>query len=97
MDEETLNKLERITIRIFLIGALIWITMVVYQSCSVSIIGIKNSENIKVESTQEEPNDSIAPAIADDIIEGVEESTTGAVVKGVKVVSEVLKKKDSTE
>jgi hypothetical protein len=59
MDEENLNKLERITIRIFLIAVLIWITFVLYQSCSASIIFQKGSGNniYNAETDKVEAND----------------------------------------
>ena len=38
MKEEELNKLERITIRVFLLVVLLWVSMVLYQSCSATFI-----------------------------------------------------------
>ena len=48
MNDNELSKLERITIRIFLIAVLIWVTLVIYQSCSATFIkGHHNSSSSK--------------------------------------------------
>jgi len=96
MKEDELDKIERMTIRLFLIIILVWVTIMLFRSCSVSYIKIKNSKDIKVKSVLDEPNDSIAGGIvkgAVKVIETVEDATVGNVRTGIKVIGDTIKKK----
>ena len=51
MNEDDLDKLERMTIRLFLIIILVWVTIMLFKSCSVMLtIGDKNNSVIDTEA-----------------------------------------------
>jgi len=57
MNENELNKIERITIRIFLLVVILWVSLVLYQSCSVAFIKghhntVNDTENVDASGEQ---------------------------------------------